>query len=182
MTTAEDQSKQARSRLPHQVNNQYRGGILKRRCCVQGYHVYKDMWEAAVGEVLICEREPDNASNRYAVDAKRRNYCWTFASRTNKCVRCRKCFTGLIICCTKYFAIFIFVALSDYENILTMKISRFMEYWCNCINTVWQYCTYAVLSIIPIVFTWNQNTSEATHITMLNMEKDFSTSCTQLLG
>ena len=22
------------------------------------------MWEAAVGEVLICEREPDNASNR----------------------------------------------------------------------------------------------------------------------
>ena len=66
-TTAEDQSKQARSRLPHQVNNQYGGGILERHCCVRGYHVYKDVWEAGVGEVLICEREPDNASDRYAV-------------------------------------------------------------------------------------------------------------------
>ena len=29
--------------------------------------MYKDVWEAAVGEVLICEREPDNASNRYTI-------------------------------------------------------------------------------------------------------------------
>ena len=40
-------------------------------------------------------------------------------------IHCRKYFAGLIISCTKYFAIFIFVALSDYENILTTKISIF---------------------------------------------------------
>ena len=25
-------------------------------CCVRGYHVYKDMWVAAIGEVLVCRR------------------------------------------------------------------------------------------------------------------------------
>ena len=30
-------------------------------CCVRGYHVYKDMWTAAIGEVLVCSREPTNA-------------------------------------------------------------------------------------------------------------------------
>ena len=29
-------------------------------CCVRGYHVYKDMWAAAIGEVLVCNREPTN--------------------------------------------------------------------------------------------------------------------------
>ena len=27
-------------------------------CCVRGYHVYKDIWAAAIWEVLICSREP----------------------------------------------------------------------------------------------------------------------------
>ena len=35
--------------------------------CVRGYHVYKDIWAAAVGERLTCSREPSNASDRYAV-------------------------------------------------------------------------------------------------------------------
>ena len=43
------------------------------------------MWVAAVGEVMICERESDNASDRYAVDVKISNYCWTSASKTNEC-------------------------------------------------------------------------------------------------
>ena len=30
-------------------------------CCVRGYHVYKDMWAVAIGEVLACSREPTNA-------------------------------------------------------------------------------------------------------------------------
>ena len=34
-------------------------------CCVTGYHVYKEMWRAAVGEV--CKREPTNVVDRYAV-------------------------------------------------------------------------------------------------------------------
>ncbi len=44
---------------------------LERRCCVRGYHVYREVWEAAVGEILVCEREPDNVSDRYAVAVKR---------------------------------------------------------------------------------------------------------------
>ena len=35
--------------------------------CVRGYHVYKDVWRAAVGEDLECERETSNAHDRYAV-------------------------------------------------------------------------------------------------------------------
>ena len=36
-------------------------------CCVRGYHVYKTIWAAAVGEVVICRREPTNSADRYAV-------------------------------------------------------------------------------------------------------------------
>ena len=36
-------------------------------CCVKGHHVYQAMWVAVVGEELACEREPTNASDRYAV-------------------------------------------------------------------------------------------------------------------
>ena len=35
--------------------------------CVRGYHMYKDRWAAAVGELLTCSREPTDASVRYAV-------------------------------------------------------------------------------------------------------------------
>ena len=42
--------------------------MLKRwlvmACCVRGYHIYKeDIWAAAIGEVLVCSREPINAEN-----------------------------------------------------------------------------------------------------------------------
>ena len=33
--------------------------------------MYKAIWMAAVGEVLQCEREPSNASDRYAVAVKK---------------------------------------------------------------------------------------------------------------
>ena len=36
-------------------------------CCIRGYHVYKEILETAVGEVLLCTREPHNALDRYAV-------------------------------------------------------------------------------------------------------------------
>ena len=35
--------------------------------CVRGQHIYKDIWYAVVGEVLVCEREPNNFQDRYAV-------------------------------------------------------------------------------------------------------------------
>ena len=37
------------------------------KLCVRGYHVYKDICEAAVGEMLLYLREPWNSHNRYAV-------------------------------------------------------------------------------------------------------------------
>ena len=44
---------------------------FERVCCVRGYHVYKEIWEAATGEILICEREFHNGRNRYAVAVKK---------------------------------------------------------------------------------------------------------------
>ncbi len=40
-------------------------------CCIRGYHVYHEMWEAAVGEVVVCEIELRNATDRYAAAVKR---------------------------------------------------------------------------------------------------------------
>ena len=33
--------------------------------------MYKEVWEASFGEVFTCERETDNASDRYAVAIKK---------------------------------------------------------------------------------------------------------------
>ena len=35
--------------------------------CVRGYHIYKEKWTAAVGEMLCCAREVGNVLDRYAV-------------------------------------------------------------------------------------------------------------------
>ena len=37
--------------------------------CVRGYHVYKDIWAAMIGD-LLCEREPFNDVDRYADSTK----------------------------------------------------------------------------------------------------------------
>ena len=34
--------------------------------CVRGQHIYKDIWYAVVGKVLLCERDPNNFQDRYA--------------------------------------------------------------------------------------------------------------------
>ena len=39
----------------------------ERVCCVRGYHIYKHIWEAVVGETVECQREPCNMKDRYAV-------------------------------------------------------------------------------------------------------------------
>ncbi|CAH3013886.1 unnamed protein product [Porites evermanni] len=41
------------------------------RSCIRGYHVYKDIWDSVVGEVLDCEHEPDNPHDTHAVAVKR---------------------------------------------------------------------------------------------------------------
>ena len=33
---------------------------------VRGQHIYKDIWYAVVGKVLVCERDPNNFQDRYA--------------------------------------------------------------------------------------------------------------------
>ena len=34
---------------------------------IRGYHIYKDIWPAPIGEILSCERESFNPSDPYAV-------------------------------------------------------------------------------------------------------------------
>ena len=40
---------------------------IEKECCVRGYHVYKNIWDASIGEELACQREPSNGVDRYAV-------------------------------------------------------------------------------------------------------------------
>ena len=34
--------------------------VMQKALCVCGYHVYKDIWEVAVGETVVCVLEPGN--------------------------------------------------------------------------------------------------------------------------
>ena len=36
--------------------------------CVRGYHVYHDIWAAAIGEVLVCSTEPTNVGKFLVVN------------------------------------------------------------------------------------------------------------------
>ena len=40
--------------------------VCERNSCVYGYHIYKDIWDTVIGKELLCGREPDNRSDRYA--------------------------------------------------------------------------------------------------------------------
>ena len=40
---------------------------FRQESCVRGYHIYKEHWEAAIGEELQCQRERGNAADAYAV-------------------------------------------------------------------------------------------------------------------
>ena len=41
--------------------------------CVHNFHIYRDVWTPATGEVLSCEREDGNPMDPYAVAIKRGN-------------------------------------------------------------------------------------------------------------
>ena len=45
---------------------------VEKVCSIRGYHVFKEMWEAQMGEMLVCEREPHNAQDQYAVAVKKK--------------------------------------------------------------------------------------------------------------
>ena len=40
---------------------------LQKESCIRGYHIYQQLWTAAVGEDLTCQRERGNTADAYAV-------------------------------------------------------------------------------------------------------------------
>ena len=64
--------------------------FFERNCCTRGYHIYKEVWEAAVGEGLVCEREPENASDRHTVAVKQEGTI--IGHLLQSCRRCVRCF------------------------------------------------------------------------------------------
>ena len=40
---------------------------FQKESCVRGYHIYRELWDAVVGEELECQREHGNATDMYAV-------------------------------------------------------------------------------------------------------------------
>ena len=46
--------------------------VCEKNSCVRGYHIYKDIWDAVIGEELQCERSPIiEAIAGYAVAIKK---------------------------------------------------------------------------------------------------------------
>ena len=45
--------------------------MCERNSCVRGYHIYKNVWVAVIGEELQCERELANEHHRYAVAVRK---------------------------------------------------------------------------------------------------------------
>ena len=42
-------------------------GKKEMTCCVTGYHVYKDIWAAAIREVLVRNQQPTNVRKIFVV-------------------------------------------------------------------------------------------------------------------
>lgn len=45
--------------------------VYRIRSCIRGYHVYRDVWTALIGEELIGSRQCKNSVDRYAVAVKK---------------------------------------------------------------------------------------------------------------
>ena len=45
-------------------------------CCVRGYHIFKDIWAAAIQEVLVCSTEPTNVGKIFIVKFIHVKYFW----------------------------------------------------------------------------------------------------------
>ena len=44
---------------------------LRRESCIRGHHIYKEIRNPCLGEVLQCERNPHNVMDRYSVAVKK---------------------------------------------------------------------------------------------------------------
>ena len=52
-------------------------------CCVRGYHIFKDIWAAAIQEVLVCSTEPTNVGKIFIVKFIHVKYFRTFSVYEN---------------------------------------------------------------------------------------------------
>ena len=46
-------------------------GRVRKTLLYSSYHIHQEVWAAAVGKELVCEREMDNSYDLYAVAVKR---------------------------------------------------------------------------------------------------------------
>ena len=67
--------------------------------CVKGYHIYKDIWDAIIGEELQCARESNNSNDRYVVAVRKNNEVVGHVPRKSSrvCALFLKC-NGAITC------------------------------------------------------------------------------------
>ena len=49
------------------VSGEEMAGKKETACCVRGYQVYKDIWAAAIREVLVCSQQPTNVRKIFVV-------------------------------------------------------------------------------------------------------------------
>ena len=49
------------------INARVNMDAIEKECCVRGNHVYKNTWDASIGEEMACQREPSNGVDHYVV-------------------------------------------------------------------------------------------------------------------
>ena len=55
------------SHVSRRVTCQKSMETFQKESCVRGYHIYRELWDAVVGEELECQREHGNATDMNAV-------------------------------------------------------------------------------------------------------------------
>ena len=80
---------------------------------IRGYHIYRDIWTAAIGEELDCVRESGSMRDRYAGAVKRAGVtnCWTFTPKNLSCL------------------LFVFKDPEDHPSASTTKFYRLRNYF-----------------------------------------------------
>ena len=154
---------------------------LQKESCIRGYHIYQQLWTAAVGEHLTCQRERGNTADAYAVSVikdgtivghlpRRISCACTLFMRRGGTIGCQV--TGT----TKYSAISLHTILFDVENISRVLIIRRGKYFaCSIFNVrgtdeiflppkisrstvchLWGKTSPRVSTLVPFILHWSQ--------------------------
>jgi len=54
--------------------------------CIRGYHVYKDIWDPPIGEIVVCQRENRNPRDPYAVALRKDSVTVGHVPRMISCI------------------------------------------------------------------------------------------------